>query len=289
MAYSGPGFNTGSNNAGNGQQNKGRTTYTPIRYINTESNVDKTRLSYEYWNSTLKIKITNRKDTGNSEVVFDELDSTVIFLTPDKAKIFANVVRNFLKDPIKYNNSGVNTTKGVVTLNNGAQHGTTNPCLIIRQIDPTDGTIQKTYAYEFKTDYHYAIVNLDASDNEIKAYEKDFESYRNLEIEQLLIMLDNFVNASTYAYAAAAGKANEFRETVLNNKIDSIMNKLGVEYSGRSQNRNYTGSFFDNNGRTNNNGNGNMMNGSGNGTNYEGANKYNQLSSLDDIDDGLLD
>lgn len=278
MAY-GPNFNTGSNNI---QQNKGRTTYTPIKYINPDSTVDKTRLSYEYWNSTLKIKITNKKETGNNEIVFDDMDSAVIFLTPDKARIFANVVRNFMKDPIKYNNSGVNTTKGVVTLNNGAQHGTTNPCLIIRQIDQTDGTIQKTYAYEFKTEYHYAITNLDASDNEIRGYEKDFDSYRNLEIDQLLTMLDNFINASTYAYAAAAGKANEYRENVTNNKIDAIMNKLGVEYTGRSQ-RSSGGSFFDNNGRTATSTSNNASN------NYEAANKYNQLSSLDDIDDGLLD
>lgn len=284
MAYGSPNFNSGNNN---NQQNKGRTTYTPIRYINPDSNVDKTRLSYEYWNSTLKIKISNKKETGNSEIVFDDMDSAVIFLTPDKARIFANVVRNFLKDPIKYNNSGVNTTKGVVTLNNGAQHGTTNPCLIIRQIDQTDGTIQKTYAYEFKTDYHYAITNLDASDNEIRGYEKDFESYRNLEIEQLLTMLDNFINASTYAYAAAAGKANEYRETINSNKIDAIMNKLGVEYTGRSQ-RSSGGSFFDNNGR-NNNMNSNNSNTTNGTPSYEGANKYNQLSSLDDIDDGLLD
>jgi len=279
MAY-GPNFNTGSNNT---QQNRGRTTYSPIRYINPDSTVDKTRLSYEYWNSTLKIKITNKKETGNTEIVFDDMDSAVIFLTPDKARIFANVVRNFLKDPIKYNNSGVNTTKGVVTLNNGAQHGTTNPCLIIRQIDQTDGTIQKTYAYEFKTEYHYAITNLDASDNEIRGYDKDFDSYRNLEIEQLLTMLDNFINASTYAYAAAAGKANEYRENVTNNKIDAIMNKLGVEYTGRSQ-RSSGGSFFDNNGRT-----ATSSNNGGGSTNYEAANKYNQLSSLDDIEDGLLD
>ena len=252
MAYNGTNFNVGSNNQ---QQNRGRTTYTPIKYINPESNVDKTRISFEYWNSTLKIKITNRKDTGNNDIVFDDTDSAVIFLTPDKARIFANVIKNFLKDPIKYNNSGVNTTKGVVTLNNGAQHGTTNPCLIIRQIDQTDGTVQKTYAYEFKTDYHYAITNLDASDTEIRGFDKDFESYRNLEIEQILCMLENFINASTYAYAAAAGKANEYRENTMNNKIDAIMNKLGVEYTGRSQKSNYGGgSFFDNNGRNNNKG-----------------------------------
>ncbi len=279
MAYNGNNFNTGSNNQ---QQNKGRTTYTPIRYINPESNVDKTRISYEYWNSTLKIKISNKKETGNNEIVFDDMDSAVIFLTPDKAKIFANVIRNFLKDHVKYNNSGVNTTKGVVTINNGAQHGTTNPCLIIRQIDQVDGTVQKTYAYEFKTEYHYAITNLDATDNEIRSFDKDFESYRNLEIEQLLNILDNFINASTYAYAAAAGKANEYRENTLNNKIDSIMSKLGVEYTGRSQRA--TGSYFDNYGK--NNSGSNEMN-SNNG--YEGANKYNQLSSLDDIEDGLLD
>ena len=285
MAYNGANFNVGNNNQ---QQNKGRTTYTPIKYINPDSNVDKTRLSYEYWNSTLKIKITNRKDTGNSEIVFDDMDSAVIFLTPDKARIFANVIKNFLKDPIKYNNSGVNTTKGVVTLNNGAQHGTTNPCLIIRQIEQTDGTVQKTYAYEFKTNYHYAITNLDASDTEIRGFDKDFDSYRNLEIEQLLTMLENFINASTYAYAAAAGKANEYRENTMNNKIDAIMNKLGVEYTGRSQRS--TGSFFDNNGR---NSSGNNYNANNNNTmsssGMEGANKYNQLGSLDDIDDGLLD
>lgn len=279
MAYNGNNFNVGSNNQ---QQNRGRTTYTPIKYINPESNVDKTRISFEYWNSTLKIKITNRKDTGNNDIVFDDTDSAVIFLTPDKARIFSNVIKNFLKDPIKYNNSGVNTTKGVVTLNNGAQHGTTNPCLIIRQIDQTDGTIQKTYAYEFKTDYHYAITNLDASDTEIRGFDKDFESYRNLEIEQLMTMLENFINASTYAYAAAAGKANEYRENTVNNKIDAIMNKLGVEYTGRSQRNNgNTGSYFDNVGR--------MSNTSASSSAMEGANKYNQLSSLDDIDDGLLD
>lgn len=284
MAYNGSNFNVGNNNQ---QQNKGRTTYTPIKYINPDSTVDKTRISYEYWNSTLKIKITNRKDTGNNEIVFDDMDSAVIFLTPDKARIFVNVIKNFLKDPVKYNNSGVNTTKGVVTLNNGAQHGTTNPCLIIRQIDQTDGTVQKTYAYEFKTDYHYAITNLDASDNEIRGFDKDFDSYRNLEIEQLLCMLENFINASTYAYAAAAGKANEYRENTMNNKIDAIMNKLGVEYTGRSQRS--TGSFFDNNGRNSSNNNGYNNNGGNASSTLEGANKYNQLSSLDDIDDGLLD
>ena len=280
MAYNGSNFNVGNNN---NQQNKGRTTYTPIRYINPDSSVDKTRLSFEYWNSTLKIKITNRKETGNNEIVFDDTDSAVIFLTPDKARIFANEVKNFIKDPLKYNNCGVNTTKGVITLNNGAQHGTTNPCIIIRQIDPNDGTIQKTYAYEFKTEYHYAIRNLDASDNEIRGFDKEFETYSYLELEQLVCMLENFCKASTYAYVAAANKANEYKENIMTNKIDSIMNKLGIEYSGRSQRNNYNGSFFDNKGRNYNN--------SGNSNNSYDSNssKYNQLSSLDDIDDGLLD
>lgn len=220
------------------------TVYSAYRMNNAESMVDKTCMTFTYWNSFLRVSICPKKDTGNDMVQFDMKNGITINLAHTKARIFADVLRKFKEDPIKYNNSGVNSGAALITISNGKEYNSKYPCIIIRKIDE-NGSIQSTYIYQMKGDFFFSIINY----KEDGSFERDFQSYQSLELDQMITILEAYYEAMTGALAYTVLHESRFENYRAQNERKAIAEKLGIELrpASSSRNTNYTSrSYFNN-------------------------------------------
>lgn len=239
------------NNSGNTTAQKvyDPTVYSGYRMNNAESTVDPTCLTFRFWKNNLCVSIFPRKNTGNDEVQFDTENGITIYLSHTKARILAEELKLFLRNPATYNRVGVPSGQAAISISNGAEYGKDSPILTIRKVDE-NGNIVSEFAYEFKRDFHFAIRNYDG-----KNFDKAFDEYKNIEIEQFITVLEEYYKAATNAVAFTVMEQRKYSNARLENKIDAIASKLGVEVAkpngGRKFNNN---SYFNgNNSGSNNN------------------------------------
>lgn len=238
---------TYNNNQNNNRNTPEVTIYSNYRMNNAESQIDATCLAPRFWKSNLCLSIYPRKNTGNDEVAFDMDNGITIYLSHTKARILANELRLFMKDPVNYNGSGTSSGSSAVTISNGIEYGKNTPVLTIRKVNE-NGDVTASFAYEFKTNYYYAIRNYDG-----KNFDSAYDEYRNLEIEQLITLLDEYVKASTNAIAFTVMDQRKYSVARIDNKIDAIAQSLGVELpKGGNTQKNYNNrSYFNNNSNNN--------------------------------------
>lgn len=228
--------------------------YSPYRMNNGESNVDKTCLTFSMWNKQLKISISPRKE-NTQELAFDMEHGISCYLNHTKAYMLANELRNFLRDPDTYTGSGVTSGQAIITVSNGKELGSEHPVLIIRKIDET-GNVVSSFAYEFKTDYHFSVRKYTGT----KEFTRESESYNTLEITQCIIMLEEYYKAMTYALAYTMQEANKYNLDRVQSNLKAIMDKMGIEGARSSSGRggfNSATNFFNNSSNYSNESNGN--------------------------------
>ena len=220
------------------------SVYSPYRFNNTESSIDKTCLTIGVWNRMLKITISPRKE-NTEEVVFDIEKGLTVYLNHSKAKILANEMRNFLRDPDTYNGSGVPSGSGIISISNGSEFGVDTPVMVIRKLDDT-GNVVSSFAYEFKRGYYFSVRGYNGGRN----FVKETAAYDKLEIEEMILILDQYCEAMTYMFAYSVLDVNKYNEDRMNKKLNSIAEKLGVEVNrGNSRpgsNFSSSTSFFNN-------------------------------------------
>ena len=239
--------NTYNNNQGN-KNDPNVTVYSNYRMNNAESLIDATCLTFRYWKQSLCIGIFPRKQTGNeNDVAFDMDNGITIYLSHTKARILKNELENFLRDPVAYNGSGVPSGQAVITISNGLEYGKNTPVLTIRKVDE-NGNVLSSFAYEFKTDFHYSIRNYDG-----RNFNTIYDDYRYLEIQQMITVLDEYVKAATNAVAFTVRDQNKYVESRTNRAINAIAEKLGVEINANNAARRFNNSSYFN-GSNNNNG-----------------------------------
>ena len=221
-------FNTYNNNSQAGKPSVNVTS--AYRWYNDESTIDPTRLTAKMWGNSLQLELAPKKnDGGNGEFAeFDDKNTVKIFLNHTKARMLYNEILNFLNDPEKYNSSGVTSGTGLITISNGKEFGTNKTCLIIRRLDPESGMVTSSFAYEFRTNYHYSIRNYNERSN---AFEKEFASYDSLELDQLLTLLQSYYEAMTNTIAFSVLNAMNY-DNKTNYKLDGICEALGVQVGG---------------------------------------------------------
>lgn len=238
-----------NNNSNNGFNNGG---YQPqvdlnsdgLRLLNPEG-VDPSALNYQFFNGMLKITITPLKfnTDPNKKFVYDSENKIDMWLTPIKARIFYDEIINLLNHKDEINNAGVCTTSGgFILFSNGKEFSSETECLCIRKINE-NGEIIASYVYQFRANpNHFGIRNFD-SDNVQKF---DRVQYKNTEVENFLHVLKDFSDAMYGAYAYANMYYDKKNVGRMNWKLDSIMDKLGIEKSG-NYSKNRGSSFFSNN------------------------------------------
>lgn len=242
------------------------TVYSPYRMNNAESKVDATCITFSYWRNLLRIGIAPKKDTGNDEVRFDIDNAIYIYLSHSKARIFADILKKFLAEPDKYDNSGVPSRDNIITISTGKAYNSISPVIAIKKVD-SEGHVVSDYAYQTKNDYYFGIRDYD---HQSGSFTKDTASYDTMEIEMLITLLEEYYKAMTSAIAYSVLDNFKFEHNRMTTRIDKIAEKLGVEVnSGNGSKSNYSStSYF-----TNNSGNSN----SGSGSNYTQA-------TMDDIE-----
>lgn len=227
------------------------TVYSNYRMNNAESQIDATCLTTKFWKQSLCLGIYPRKNTGNDEVAFDMDNGLVIYLSHTKARILKHELELFLQDPVNYNGVGVPSGQCAVTISNGVEYGKNTPVLTIRKLNSETGEVLSSFAYEFKRNYYYSIRNYDGKD-----FTMSYDDYNNLEIEQLITLLDEYSKASTNAVAFSVMDQQKFNNNKMNNTMNAIAEKLGVEMNTNnySQRRNGGGNYFNNHANNSNSG-----------------------------------
>jgi len=226
------------NNKQNGQFQP--TVYSNYKMSNTLSAVDQTTFSATFWNKILKLSIAPRKQTSDDSVVWDFDNSISIYINHTKARILANELKLFLSDPATYNSSGVPSGMGLITISNGSEFGVNGTFLVIRKINE-NGTPESSYAYQFKDDYFYSVRNYNDKTSE---FNRSFEDYRNIEVEQLITLLEMYYQSMTNALAYSVVDALQYQNSRMHSSLEEIASKLGVSLKGGNSRQPKQESFF---------------------------------------------
>lgn len=267
---------------GDTYNNNERRNYSPsvtagYRFSNPDSTIDKTSLSFTYWNKLLKISIAPKKETEGDTIAFDHENAGNVYLSHTKALIFYKEIMRFLDEYTNgtaVTNAGVNTGKeGLIYICDGKEFNAEGPCLVIRKIDEHGHSVSD-YAYEFRRGLHSSIINYEAKTS-------NFESrfYDLLEIEQFANLLKSYYESMTMAIAYSIQETNKYDTSRMNTKLKIIGEKLGVEFKAQNTSNNtrtVNSSYFSNAKPTNT------------GTQNQGYNGPNtsayETGSLDDLD-----
>lgn len=237
------------------------TVYSGYRFSNPTSKVDATSISCSFWRKSLKISIAPKKKSNDDTIAWDYDNAISIYITHTKARILAEEIKKFIKEPDKYNNVGVNSGSGVIVVANGSKYGTTNPVIIISKIDNETGKTESNIAYETNSDnYHYGLENFD---DEKFTFSKTY--YNNLELEQLVTLLTQYYISMCGALAYSVVDEMKYTDNKMTNMLKGIAENLGVDTGYKKNNYNSSNSIFNKDNKDNNN------------------NPYSQ-SSIDDIE-----
>lgn len=233
--------------------NGGNEIFTPTvrssyRFFNSNSEIDNTSMSFNFWNSLLKITINPIIVKEGSANKVDTDNHVDIYLSPNKAKMFLYCIRQFRQNPEAYQNIGVNTNKGIIYICNGEnmfgkRAGT---CIVINLINNETGNKEGEAAYEFNSKDAYAITNyMGGSD-----FTKNFDYAGNIELDMFENLLVQFIDASTNAIAASIMDCDKFNEARQFSFIKDVREKLGIS-KGEGGSKNYNrSSWFNNNGNS---------------------------------------
>ena len=233
-----------NNNKNDRKVSNDPTVYSPYKFSNSESDIDPSAMSITYWNSTMKVSISPKKNVPNGEIAFDHDNAVSIYLSHTKARILAEEIKAFKEG--KINSVSVDTNKGLLSISNGKEFGVNSYFMVIRTFDQENNTVNSSYAYEFKKRYHYAIRNFDEKnmDNFEKVY------YDEIELDQFVTVLEEYYKAMTGAMAFSVIDQSKYNNSRVQTKLDSIAMKLGIDWSSGNGNKsgsnNRGGSFFSN-------------------------------------------
>lgn len=222
------------------------TVYSAYKFNNAMSAVDKTQLSCQFWNDSLRIMIAPRNaDSPDDQPTFDTKNSISIYLNYMKARMLADVLRKFLEDPEKYDNTGVVAGSSVISFTTGKDFSSKFPMVIIRKVDES-GNITSSFAYEVKGDYYFSIQGFTEKSN--GQYDQNF--YPEIELQCLLTLLEEFYKAQTKATAYSVLDAFKYDQYRMSMKINRIGEKLGLDMnvsSNGSAPRSSSTSYFSRN------------------------------------------
>lgn len=224
---------------GDTYNNNEKKNYSPsvisgYRFSNIDSNIDKTSLSFTFWNKLLKISIAPKKQTEGDIIAFDYDNAGSVYLSHNKAFIFYKEIIKFMKEYQEGNsasNVGVNSGKeGLIYICDGKEFKGEGPCLVIRKINES-GQCTSTFVYEFRRGVHSSVVNYVEKTSE---FESNF--YDLIEIELFAELLKSYYESMTMAIAYSIQETGKYDASRMNTKLKIIGEKLGIEFKGQNSN-----------------------------------------------------
>lgn len=221
-----------------GSQEPWSPTVGGLQLYNSTSKIDKTSINFSMWKTTIRISIVPAIETGTDEAPrYDYKNAVNIWLTPQKAKTFAMILKNFKENPDKYSNYGVATSQAIITVDKSDTFGHPNrgPVISIRRVSE-EGNVELSYSYECNIEGMSAIVGFNV--NNPKSFTQDTELFQNVELDCIINQLEKYFDAMTNATAFSV--VNQVYPY-----LDKIAAKLSVDLSGNiARKTNNNSGFF---------------------------------------------
>lgn len=217
------------------------TVYSNLKFSNNQSEVDKTSLSFSFWNNLLGVQLAPIITGADGSISYDRDNSITIWLSTSKALMLAEEIKRFLAGEAK--NVGVHTRTGIINITDGSEFNINVPCITIRKLDE-NGQVISAYTYEIRSNYHYTIDNFEERKSSAPIFEKHY-GYNDIELRMIQIQCEEYVRAMAMANAYATGQVVARQNKRLDYKITKLGEAQGVSFdngNGGYQNRN---SYFD--------------------------------------------
>lgn len=221
-------FGKRNNNNGNQKVN----VYSGFRFNNTEQ--VKSGITFSYWSDLLKIGIAPLKQTSGSDYpMYDRESEVAVYLTPQKARILSNEIRRFIEGD--FENTGVTAGSSFISVSNGAAYEQEAPVISIRKFNKDLSEIEAEAIFVVRTQLNFAVHNFDMSKVD---GDHDFDTYKNMDLENIAMICDEFYHAMSHAYAYSVIDRQSYTNNKTNSTIMAIAEKLGVSTGGNFVNNN---------------------------------------------------
>lgn len=208
-----------------------------IKFYNTDMTaIAKSGLVCSIWNGLLKFNIINGILLDANKYQWDNNNGTSIYFTPSKAKLFLEILKSYVKDPVLISGRGIVCGRSVITINNGVHFGKSNEESALRIIRfNNENNIDGEAAYEFNNDSYQVVTNIQIDHNVLSYDSKNY--YKNIELYMIMDQLNHFIFASTGAYAYSVLEASNKSMQRFRNGIDNIIDKIGAEPAWKQINK----------------------------------------------------
>lgn len=228
------------NRTGNSQK-KSINVYSNYRMTNSKDvkTFGGSSIGFVFWQGTLKISIAPLKVASGQDYPMPDRDREVsAYLKHTKARILAREVRRFLNGEA----TSVGITTGAntfITVSDGSDFGLEQPVICIRKLNKELTALEEEIVFICRTDLHFSVHNFD---KEKFDGEKDFESYKNMDLEDFVLVLEEYAKSMTNAMAYSVHETAQYANSNINASIEAIAEKLGVgsnssgEFSSSSRN-----------------------------------------------------
>ena len=222
-------FQTFNNNVAQDRPNV--TTYTPISLANPESKIQASRLTINYFNKMLQLKISPRMPASPNEMfpTYAKDGAVSVFLSYTQAKMLCDGIRDVFLGPNKekHNNICLETKNGLLVISNGIEVGSSSPIVKILYTTQNNSSPQEII-YQTKNNYELPCDYSEGKYSTIK--------YPNMEIEVLAMIFEQYYMSASYAIAASVRDANLYETTKRNDLIKAVAQKVGVDLRAFSPN-----------------------------------------------------
>lgn len=206
---------------GNGNQQKGNYEATYISRIKFTMPDQNLNLGFKFWKGLLVFDISKFRMADNGTPSYEKVNDA--YMSPVKAKIFADMLDEFLKDP-NHDPVGVSMGSSDIQKCVTAIHGKKCDMLSICDLTP-DGKKDNEVIFEFSVDHFYGI-NYKSFDKNIQC---DQKFYNNIELDIIKDLCNDFARAMLGAYSYGVMDYARFQNNHVENNFNKIFDKLGIE------------------------------------------------------------
>ena len=220
------------------------STRSSYKFFNSTSSLDKTMLTFTYWNSLLRITMNPIIVQDGSANKVDTNNRIDMYFSPSKAQMFLHCIQTFRKNPDAYKNIGVNTNKGIIFIANGEKmYGVKGTFIVINLINNENGQKEGEAAYQINSDV-YAITDYAGGTD----FTKNYDYSEEIELDMIEILLKNFISAYTNAVASSILEVNKYNDHRMFNFVKDVREKLGISNKESKSSKYNNSSWFNNNG-----------------------------------------
>lgn len=222
-----------TNKFSGGNQFKSPEVHSGYALFNSSSNIPEechSCLTFSYWKSCIKISIAKRDQStfGKDNVSYDMDNKLSIYIRHAKARMLANELKNIDIEELRQGKTiGVGSGSAVILI--GCVNDT--PAIIIRKAFEDGSRLEHTYI--LNTSMYDIIL-----DHDLKSFrfQTDVEKYKYIELDIIARQLEDFANSINNAIAFSVIDNMAYGNYKLNNTINSIANKLGIDMMANKNN-----------------------------------------------------